>query len=283
MKRFLLLSVLAYTLLILGLAALERGWVALALPVIAHLVASLLRGPTSPRLAARRSLSAARAPQGAPVSVQLTVTNEGNDLPVVEVRDMLPPLVNLEEGGTSILGALPQGGSLTLNYVVSGERGDLAWHNAEVTISDPLGIAARRLRLPALNHLLIVPGSQVLRHVEIRPQRTHGFAGPIPARQGGPGVEFYGVREYQRGDPLRWINWRTSARHPRALFTNEFEQERIADVGLRRCSTRGTAWDCSSMVGFWIGLSPAMARYSASASYAPWPAPAPAKASSSSR
>lgn len=31
---------------------------------------------------------------------------------------------------------------------------------------------------------------------------------------------------------MRWINWRLSARHPHALFTNEFEQERIADVGL---------------------------------------------------
>ena len=40
------------------------------------------------------------------------------------------------------------------------------------------------------------------------------------------------MREYQSGDPQRWINWRVSARHPRALFTNEFEQERIADVGL---------------------------------------------------
>jgi uncharacterized protein (DUF58 family) len=34
------------------------------------------------------------------------------------------------------------------------------------------------------------------------------------------------------GDPRRWINWRVSARHPRTLFSNEFEQERIADVGL---------------------------------------------------
>jgi uncharacterized protein (DUF58 family) len=45
-------------------------------------------------------------------------------------------------------------------------------------------------------------------------------------------VEFFGVREYQVGDPRRWINWRVSARHPRTIFTNEFEQERIADVGL---------------------------------------------------
>jgi uncharacterized protein (DUF58 family) len=45
-------------------------------------------------------------------------------------------------------------------------------------------------------------------------------------------VDFFGIREYQLGDPRRWINWRVSARHPHTLFTNEFEQERIADVGL---------------------------------------------------
>ena len=45
-------------------------------------------------------------------------------------------------------------------------------------------------------------------------------------------MNFFGVREYQVGDPLRWINWRVVARHTEFLFTNVFEQERIADVGL---------------------------------------------------
>jgi uncharacterized protein (DUF58 family) len=49
---------------------------------------------------------------------------------------------------------------------------------------------------------------------------------------GGPGVEFFGVREYQTGDSPRWINWRASAHHSTALFSNEFEQERVADVGI---------------------------------------------------
>jgi uncharacterized protein (DUF58 family) len=71
-----------------------------------------------------------------------------------------------------------------------------------------------------------------LRRVPIRPRRTRAYAGPVPARQGGSGVEFFGVREYQIGDPLRWINWQVSARHPPSLYTNEFEQERITDVGL---------------------------------------------------
>src|SRR5262249_51280849 len=71
-----------------------------------------------------------------------------------------------------------------------------------------------------------------LRRAEIRPRRTHVYAGQISARQGGPGIEFYGLREYQPGDPTRWINARATARNPQTLFVNEYEQERVADVGL---------------------------------------------------
>jgi uncharacterized protein (DUF58 family) len=71
-----------------------------------------------------------------------------------------------------------------------------------------------------------------LRRVEIRPKQTRVYSGPIPTRQGGSGVEFFGVREYQPGDPLRWVNSRASARHTESLFINEFQQERVADVGL---------------------------------------------------
>jgi uncharacterized protein (DUF58 family) len=71
-----------------------------------------------------------------------------------------------------------------------------------------------------------------LRSIAIRPLRTLAHAGPVPARQGGTGIEFFGVRPYHAGDPLRWVNWTKTARHPSEMFSNEFEQERIADVGV---------------------------------------------------
>ena len=40
------------------------------------------------------------------------------------------------------------------------------------------------------------------------------------------------MRDYQKGDSPRWINWRATARHPQNVYSNEFEQERSADVGL---------------------------------------------------
>jgi uncharacterized protein (DUF58 family) len=90
----------------------------------------------------------------------------------------------------------------------------------------------RDVRLQKSSRLAILPEVWNLRPIEIRPKRTRGFAGPIPSGQPGSGTDFFGVREYHTGDPRRWINWRISARYPKRLFSNEFEQERIADVGL---------------------------------------------------
>jgi uncharacterized protein (DUF58 family) len=54
----------------------------------------------------------------------------------------------------------------------------------------------------------------------------------IPARAGGSGTEFFGVREYQPGDPPHAINWRASSRYSDTLYANEYQQERVADVGI---------------------------------------------------
>jgi uncharacterized protein (DUF58 family) len=232
MRHFLLLALLAYGLLLLGLAAVSREWLALALPLVLYLTASLALGPESPRLHIMRTLSAHRVAQDTPVTVRVSVTNQGAPLEELWVEDLLPEGLELRDGQNHALGAVPTGGVLELCYTVSGARGEYAWNELRATASDALGLFRRRRAISLHDRLLVLPGGFPLHRLSIRPQRTHGFAGPAPARLGGPGVEFYGVREYQPGDPLRWINWRASARHPRALFTSEFEQERIADVGL---------------------------------------------------
>jgi uncharacterized protein (DUF58 family) len=71
-----------------------------------------------------------------------------------------------------------------------------------------------------------------VRHIAIRPRRTRVYAGSIPARAGGSGTEFFGVREHQPGDPPRAINWRASTRYNETLYSNEYQQERVADVGI---------------------------------------------------
>jgi uncharacterized protein (DUF58 family) len=95
-----------------------------------------------------------------------------------------------------------------------------------------LGLFSKQSLLAANTQFMVLPEVTRLKRVAIRPRRIGVYPGLIPARQGGPGVEFFGVREYQPGDPVRWINERAGARYPETYFVNEFEQERMVDVGL---------------------------------------------------
>jgi uncharacterized protein (DUF58 family) len=99
-------------------------------------------------------------------------------------------------------------------------------------VNDWLGVTSREVRIEAKGQLFVFPPLTRLRQVAIRPRRTRVYAGTIPARVGGSGAEFFGVRDYQPGDPPRAINWRASAHSLEALYSNEFQQERVADVGI---------------------------------------------------
>jgi uncharacterized protein (DUF58 family) len=232
MRRLLLLSGVVYGLLFLGLVTLRGDLVALAIPVAVYLGAAFLYGPQKPQLRATRILSAGCVSPDESVVVRLSVVNEGSHLDEVFVQDVIPDQLEIVDGTVRALAALPPGGMIELEYTVRGRRGSFDFRDVQVTVSDVLGLFRRRVTIEAFGRLLFLPRVSRLRRVAICPRRTLAYAGSIPTRQGGSGVEFFGIREYQWGDPRRWINWRASARHVPTLFTNEFEQERIADVGL---------------------------------------------------
>ena len=231
-RRFLVAGGLLYGLFILGLMTLSGGLLALAIPLVIYLGVALLYEPHPPQLKVIRTLSTDRAPQDTPVTVTLSVTNDGDLLEEVLIEDVVPPGLELTDGETSVIASLSPGGTVEVTYTVRGKRGEFIFPGVRATASDHLGVFGQRATFAVPSRLLILPEALRLKRLAIRPLRTRAYAGPVPARQGGSGIEFFGVREYQAGDPRRWINWRVSARHSRSLFTNEFEQERIADVGL---------------------------------------------------
>lgn len=232
MRRLLLLSSLFYGLFFLGLLLLRGELLVLAVPLLVYLVAVLFYGPQPLQLEASRTIDADRISQGASVLVRLSIRNAGSNLEQVLIKDCLPLRLELISGASHLLTALPAGETVALEYILKGNRGNLDLDEVQITASDRLGLFSRQVTLSAPAQVVVLPQILRLPRIGIRPFRTRAYAGPIPARQGGSGIQFFGVREYQLGDPLRWINWRVSARHQGNLFTNEFEQERIADVGL---------------------------------------------------
>jgi uncharacterized protein (DUF58 family) len=227
-----LLAVLLCGILLLGIATFDGRMLVLAIPFLLFLGGGLLFQPPAPSLAAAREVETVRAAQGQPVTVRLSITNQGEALETVQVRDRLPPGIECIEGEPRALTSMAPGATIELLYTVQARRGLYSLGGVEVVASDRLGLFRRQVVLPVVDQLFVLPDVLNIRRVEIRPRRTRVYSGAIPVRQGGAGIEFHGLREYQPGDPQRWINARASARHTQSLFVNEFEQERVADVGL---------------------------------------------------
>ncbi len=234
------LSALAFGLALLGLATLNGTLIVLAIPPAIFAGAALLDIPDDPHLQATRILSAERALPGAVIEVLVTVTNQGSRPAPVEIEDVVPAGLNLTGGQPTCMTMLAPGATVTITYTVRGVRGFYHFNGVQATVSDRLGLSRRTVAVAAPGKILIMPEVVRLTRLGIRPRRTRIFSGTIPARQGGAGIEFFGVREYQAGDPVRWINNRATARFPGSLYVNEFEQERVADIGIILDARRGS-------------------------------------------
>jgi len=215
-----------------GLVLVRSPYVALALPLVVYLFLGLAFHPPEVKLEITRSLSQERVLPDKPVTVTITVRNLGGRLEHALLEDQLSPALTVHTGKPRRLVTLAQGDTLTWEYTVSGPRGYHAFRGVQVIASDHLGLSRRVEQIPATDQLFVLPPVVRLRRVYIRPRQTLVYSGTIPARQGGPGVEFFGVRAYHPGDSRHRINWHASARQIDELYSNEFEQERVADVGV---------------------------------------------------
>jgi uncharacterized protein (DUF58 family) len=230
--RLAILGLLIFGLLIFGLATVNGGIIALALPLCIYLGAAIRFSPTQPQLTVERTLSEDLIFPGAIVTVKLSIRNDGPDLEEVHIQDSIPAGLQVLEGDTSIYTPLPAGESTELSYTVKSARGTYRFVDFKINYREPFGLFGGEAVISAPNTLLVQPRPTPVKSIPIRPRQTRGFAGPIPSRQGGTGDSFYAVREYKPGDPLRRINWKIASRGANDLFTNIFEQERVADVGI---------------------------------------------------
>ncbi|HEY3313451.1 MAG TPA: DUF58 domain-containing protein [Anaerolineales bacterium] len=232
MPRILLPAFLLFVLLLGGLASFNPGWLELAVPLLVYLLAALLFSPGRLDLSAERILSDERIAPGQLVKVELLVTNHGPALRELILSDILPENSTVMSGSARRVVSIKKGETLHWTYTFSGKRGFHAFSQVQASASDLFGLTTIRQSLATRGQVLVLPAAPRVRRLTIRTRSTRVYSGTIPARQGGPGVDFFGVREYQPGDPLHAINWQVSARHPQALYANEYEQERVADVGI---------------------------------------------------
>ncbi len=232
MKGALIPALIGVVLMLVGLLTLQGRLVAFSIPFVLYMVVSLLYSPERAVLYGRRTLSRTRTHPGDEVEVTLEVHNSGPPLDEVKIEDVVPPGMEIVRGATGVITALDAGDIARLEYTVRTARGHFPFDTVRVTAQDRLGLLKKEIRVSAPADLLVYPRAAPIKRLPIRPRRTLIYAGQIPARLGGQGIQFFDVREYQPGDALRHINWRASARRPDSVFSNEYEEERTTDVGL---------------------------------------------------
>jgi uncharacterized protein (DUF58 family) len=232
MNRFWLLFVLATVDFLVALILRNGAVAVLAVPLLIYLAAGLQAMPENVSIDAVQVLDQNLVNPGDPVNAIVTITNHGSRIDELEVHIPLNPGLDRIEGPAAVLTQLApeQTGQFALTF--TGSRGVYKLPDIEVVTRDVFGLFSHSLSLPQSGRVTIPPSPDRLRRLPIRPLETRGFAGPIPSRLGGSGTDFFDVREYQLGDPLRRVNWRITARQNRGLYTNDYELERTANVGL---------------------------------------------------
>jgi len=195
--------------------------------VIALLVAVISVQRRLPPLNVKRIVSPALVSVGEPARVDIQLANLGRQAsPYLQLWE---PVGN--NGGAPMqLAKLAPGEAASAAYrVPTARRGLIRTGPLRALRRDVLGLTERTATLAGTDEVLVVP------HTIPLPFPSVGSSGRLGQHLrmkswGQTGTEFHSLREYQRGDDIRRINWKASARAT-GLIVRETALE-----GIRRCT-----------------------------------------------
>jgi uncharacterized protein (DUF58 family) len=230
-------------LLLLGLVAVlarpagSTAWLWL-LVVVLLVGLDLLLAPASGSLTvARRPPGRVRA--GHETASTVSVENRGSRRANLLVRDAWQPSAGAH-GNRHRLRLAAGDQALLSTPLRPTRRGELAALGVTVRSFGPLGLAARQRTLEAPAGLRAVPPFESRKHLPSRLARLRDLDGRSAVRVRGQGTEFDSLREYVRGDDVRSIDWRASARN-RSVVVRTWQPERDRRVVLVLDTSRVSA------------------------------------------
>lgn len=146
-----------------------------------------------------------------PVAGELRVRNLGTRTLRARVRDAWQPTAGApaERQRFTVPPGERRGAPLPL---LPRRRGELRSAFVVVRAAGPLGLAGRQGVVDAPARLRVLPPFTSRRHLPSRLARLRELDGNTTLQVRGQGTEFDSLREYVRGDDVRSIDWRATAR-----------------------------------------------------------------------
>ena len=198
----------------------------------------LLLAPSPTLLAVeRRPTGSVRL--GDPTSTTLVATNGSRRRLRGVVRDAWQPTAGAVHNRHRIT-LDPSGRSVLTTPLTPRRRGDLRAVGVTVRLRGPLGLAARQRTREVEGRVRALPPFDSRKHLPSRLARLRELDGRAAVRVRGQGTEFDSLREYVRGDDVRSIDWRASARR-RGVVVRTWQPERDRRVVLVLDTSRTSA------------------------------------------
>jgi len=166
----------------------------------------------SPRRVALERELPPRVRLGEAAESHLIVQNLGGRALRAIVRDGWQPSAGVVGPNRSPL-RIPAGERRRVSLVlVPRRRGDRRVGQVTIRSAGPLGLWSRQATLSAPGVLRVLPPFASRVHLPSRLTRLRELDGRTPILIRGQGTEFDSIREYVRGDDVRSIDWRATAR-----------------------------------------------------------------------
>ncbi len=182
-------------------------WLLLVLLVA---VADFLLAPKPSTLSfARRPTPAVR--MNHPTETMLLVANTSTRTVRGVVRDAWQPTAGAVDNRHR-LRLSPGDRAALVTRLLPRRRGDLRAYGVTVRLPGPIGVIARQRTVEVTGSVRSLPPFESRKHLPSRLARLRDLDGRSAVRVRGQGTEFDSLREYVRGDDVRSIDWRASAR-----------------------------------------------------------------------
>lgn len=148
---------------------------------------------------------------GETTSARLLLSNTGRRRVRGEVRDGWQPSAVANPRSQKL--SIPAGERRALTTTLTPfRRGERRAEHVTIRSFGPLGIAARQASIWAPGAIRVLPPFNARKHLPSRLARLRELDGAASVMVRGQGTEFDSLRDYVRGDDVRSIDWRATAR-----------------------------------------------------------------------
>lgn len=167
--------------------------------------------------------------EGDAVPVKARLKAHGLPFGWAEVRDPLPPQVDVTKGSNYVVVPLRRREPVIEFQATFPVRGLYAFGPVETRSLGLFSMFGQTKTLGAPAGLLVMPRGPDISEAEFTSLYPKQFLGDYSVRSPGIGSNFYALRDYTPADEMRMVNWKATARSGK-LVVNQWQRETIAEV-----------------------------------------------------